>query len=171
MRAWTREASLMEPSIREYRAEDRESVVELSLRAWAPVLASMRNVLGPAIDVRLHGEDWRVHQARNVEAVLDETDMHVWVAEHGASVVAFMAVKLDAGRSMGELYMLAVDPDFQNRGLGAHMTGLATDWMRAAGMRVAMISTGGDDGHAPARRTYEKAGYTQLPVANYFLAL
>jgi hypothetical protein len=38
-------------------------------------------------------------------------------------------------------------------------------------MRVAMIKTGGDPGHAPARRVYEKADYTQLPEAGYYKAL
>jgi hypothetical protein len=38
-------------------------------------------------------------------------------------------------------------------------------------MTVAMVETGGDSGHAPARRDYEKAGYTLLPVARYFKAL
>jgi GNAT superfamily N-acetyltransferase len=67
--------------------------------------------------------------------------------------------------------MLAVDPDDQDQGLGTVLTEFATTWLRDAGMRVAMVETGGDPGHAPARRVYEKAGYTLLPVARYFLAL
>jgi hypothetical protein len=43
--------------------------------------------------------------------------------------------------------------------------------MRESGMRVAMIGTGGDPGHAPARRAYDKAGYTALPSVQYFKAL
>jgi hypothetical protein len=35
-------------------------------------------------------------------------------------------------------------------------------------MKVAMVETGGDPGHAAARRTYEKAGYVHLPIARYF---
>jgi RimJ/RimL family protein N-acetyltransferase len=35
-------------------------------------------------------------------------------------------------------------------------------------MTVAMVEAGGDPGHAPARRVYEKAGYTLLPIARYF---
>jgi hypothetical protein len=36
-------------------------------------------------------------------------------------------------------------------------------------MRVAMVETGGDHGHAPARRhVYKQAGYQLLPVARYF---
>jgi hypothetical protein len=38
-------------------------------------------------------------------------------------------------------------------------------------MTVAMVETGGDPGHAAARRTYEKAGYILLPIARYFKSL
>jgi len=67
--------------------------------------------------------------------------------------------------------MLAVDPDAQDRGTGTALTEFATGWLRDAGMRIAMVETGGDDGHAPARRVYEKADYVLLPVARYFKAL
>jgi len=67
--------------------------------------------------------------------------------------------------------MLAVDPDVQGRGIGSALTEVATGWLREAGMTVAMVETGGDPGHARARRVYEKANYTVLPVARYFKAL
>jgi GNAT superfamily N-acetyltransferase len=67
--------------------------------------------------------------------------------------------------------MLAVDPDAQGRGIGTALTEVATGWLREAGMTVAMVETGSDLGHAPARRVYEKVDYTVLPVARYFKAL
>jgi GNAT superfamily N-acetyltransferase len=161
----------VEPTIRLYRASDREAVVALALRAWEPVFASMRQVLGDEIDTLLHGEAWRVHQQHEVEAALDDEEMRRWVAESDDVALAFMAVRLHHQRSIGQVWMIAVDPDSQDRGLGTALTNVATDWMRAAGMRVAMIGTGGDPGHAPARRVYQKAGYTPIPVANYFKAL
>ena len=54
---------------------------------------------------------------------------------------------------------------------GPGVIGFVTAALRGSGMRVAMVETGGDAGHAPARRAYEKAGYTLLPVARYFRAL
>jgi len=51
-----------------------------------------------------------------------------------------------------------VDPDHQRAGVGAILTELATDWLRDAGMTLATVKTGGDPGHARARRVYEKAG-------------
>lgn len=160
----------MDALIREYRPQDAEPVVELSLRAWAPVFASVEQVLGGEISVRLHGE-WRQYQEREVRAVLADPAMRAWVAETGQGVVAFVAATLHAGRLLGEISMLAVDPDEQDRGIGTALTEFATAWLRDAGMRVAMVETGGDPGHAPARRVYEKAGYTLLPVARYFRAL
>lgn len=38
-------------------------------------------------------------------------------------------------------------------------------------MRVAMIETGGDPGHAPARRLYEHSGYTPLAAVRFFKPL
>ena len=161
----------MDPVIRDYRPTDREAVVALSLRAWEPVFASTREVLGGEIDTLLHGADWRAYQQRAVETALADDAMHVWVATTGDTVVAFMAVSLDDERRIGELWMIAVDPSAQNDGLATTLTNLATDRMRDAGMKIAMIGTGGDPGHAPARRVYDKAGYTPLPIVNYFKAL
>jgi len=35
-------------------------------------------------------------------------------------------------------------------------------------MKLAVVSTGGDESHVPARRSYEKAGYTALPLVKYY---
>ena len=162
----------MDACIRDYQPSDGEAVVALSLRAWAPVFASMERVLGHEIFVRLHGEDWREYQARSVRGVLADDTMRVWVAAADDAVAGFVAATvLDAERRPGEIAMLAVDPAYQRRGLGSALTGFGTRWLRAAGMRVAMIGTGGDPGHAPARRVYEQADYALIPMARYFKAL
>ena len=160
-------------SIREYQSADETDVLDLSLRAWAPNFASMEHVLGPEICTRLHGEDWRAYQSKSVKNVLADPVIPVWVGEdaHG-NVVGFVAATVvDAARGLGEIVMVAVDPSASGRGLGTALTNRATDWMRAQGLRTAMIGTGGDLGHQAARRTYEKAGYTPIPMARYFKAL
>jgi ribosomal protein S18 acetylase RimI-like enzyme len=156
------------PLIRLYDDRDAEAVVDLSLRAWAPVFASLEQVLGSEIFRRQH-PDWREDQRKTVEEVCTAKKGRVWVAEVGASTVGFVAVELHhPERSMGEISMLAVDPDYQGRGIGTALTEFALDRLKDAGMRVAMVETGGDPGHAAARRTYEKAGYVLLPIAKYF---
>jgi hypothetical protein len=38
-------------------------------------------------------------------------------------------------------------------------------------MDIAVVETGGDPGHAPARAAYETGGFTLLPIARSFRLL
>ncbi len=159
---------LIQPQIRPFDDRDAEAVVGLSLRAWAPVFASLERAMGSEIFRRLH-PGWREDQRRAVETVCDAKKGRTWVAEVDDRAVGFVAVELDHHEScMGEISMLAVDPDYQGGGVGTALTEFALDRLKDAGMTVAMVETGGDPGHAAARRTYEKAGYVHLPIARYF---
>jgi GNAT superfamily N-acetyltransferase len=131
----------------------------------------MRQVMGDEIFDLHHRPDWRASQRNDVEAALADEKSTIWVAEEDGVVVGFAAAILHPDELMGEVWMVAVDPEHQNHGLGTELTNVATDWMREAGMTHAIVSTGGDQGHAPARRTYEKAGYRPFPGVNYFKAL
>lgn len=153
-----------------YEPSDEESVVGLSLRAWKPVFAAVEDLLGVELLLRLRG-DWRAGQAKEVREVLADPGQRVWVAESGGRAIGFVAATLDAATCVGQIYMIAVDPGFQGQGVGTSLTEVSTTWLRCSGMQVAMVETGGDEGHAPARRVYEKAGYTSLPVVRYFKML
>jgi GNAT superfamily N-acetyltransferase len=158
----------MWPLIRPFEARDAAAVVDLSLRAWAPAFASLERVLGPDIFRRQH-PDWREDQRRAVEDVCASQETRVWVAEVDGETVGFVATGVfDPDLRMGEISMLAVDPDHQTGGIGTALTEFALECLKDAGMKVAMVETGGDPGHAPARRTYERAGFTLLPIARYF---
>jgi hypothetical protein len=67
--------------IRDYGAADQDAVVELSLRAWTPVFASMEGAVGVEPATRLHGADWRVYQARCVSETLAAPSNRGWVVE------------------------------------------------------------------------------------------
>ena len=155
--------------VRDYQAGDQSDLVALSLRAWAPVFASLEQVLGSEIFLRLQ-PDWRRRQESAVREVLAGSGGRTWVAETERGVVGFVAATLQS-EGVGEIQMLAVDPDDQNQGIGTALTGSATAWLRGSGATIAVVETGGDPGHAPARRVYEKAGYTLLPIARYLIAL
>ena len=67
--------------------------------------------------------------------------------------------------------MIAVDPDHQRRGIATALMEVALEQLKAAGMTTALVETGGDPGHAPARQTYERLGFGPLPIARYFKKL
>lgn len=159
------------PQIRPFEARDTDAVVGLSLRAWAPVFESIERAMEPEVYRRLYPDGWRASQKQSVKEACVGQKTQVWVAEVDAGTVGFVAVELHHESSLGEIYMLAVDPDHQGSGVGTALTEFALERIKDAGMTVAMVETGGDPGHAAARRTYEKAGYIQLPIARYFKEL
>lgn len=161
----------MEIRIEPYDPHQLDAVIRLSLRAWAPVFDSIENVLNADVYRAFYPDHWRVSQQKAVGDVCAAEDTNVWVAIDASSTVGFVAVKLHSENSMGEIYMVAVDPDFQGQGIGTALIEFALDWMKDAGMSVAMVETGGDPGHERARRTYEKVGFEVLPVARYFKKL
>ena len=142
-----------------------------SLRAWTPVFDSIQKAMDAEVYRAFYPDSWRVSQQKAVENVFAASDTNVWVAINTDSTVGFVAVKLHLEDSMGEIYMVAVDPDFQGRGIGSTLIEFALDWMKDAEMSIAMVETGGDPGHAPARHTYEKVGFGLFPVARYFKKL
>jgi GNAT superfamily N-acetyltransferase len=158
--------------IRDFAPGDTEAIVALSLRAWEPIFASVAAELGPELDALLHGDDWRARQEREVRETLARDGMRTWVDEDEGRVTGFASAHVvDPSRAIGELAILAVDPDSQRHGIGAELTEVATAWLRDQGMRVAFIGTGGDEGHAPARRLYARAGYTPFPVVQFYKRL
>ena len=157
--------------IEPYDANQLEAIVRLSLRAWTPVFDSLQKVLNADVYQSFYPDSWRVSQQKAVENVCSDEDTKVWVAIDNGSTVGFVAVKLHQEDSMGEIYMVAVDPDFQRQGIGSALIEFALDWMKNAGMSIAMVETAGDSGHERARHTYEKAGFELFPVARYFKKL
>lgn len=148
---------------------DEDRIVALSLAAWEPVFASMHDIVGPALFRLLFTDDWRRYQEDDVRRACRTYD--VWVADVGGEVAGFTAVDLPEGEAHGEIYMIAVDPSHQGAGIGGRLTDHAVQQMRDAGRNLAIVRTGSDPGHAPARATYERAGFVSLPGEQYFLAL
>lgn len=157
--------------IEPFESSRLDAVVALSLRAWEPVFASLEQAMDPAVYRAFYRGDWRAAQRRAVEAVCSDPGVPVWVASEQSRVAGFVALKLHPEDRMGEIYMIAVDPDFQRRGVATRLTSHSVDWFKQAGMSIVMVETGADPGHAPARRTYEASGFRLHPVARYFKGL
>jgi ribosomal protein S18 acetylase RimI-like enzyme len=153
-----------------FHASKLDAIVSLSLRAWEPVFESIEGAMGADV-YREQVGDWRVTQRKAVEAVCADPDMHVFVATHDSRVAGFVALRLHGKDRMGEIYMIAVDPDLQRRGIAKRLTEYSLAWFKQAGMTTVMVETGADAGHGPARRTYESAGFRLFPVARYFKKL
>ena len=152
--------------IRSFDGSDLEEIVNVSLLAWEPVFDSFKQLLGSEIYSFLY-PNWRESQAEGVKAICRDSErVSVLVAELREKIVGFLAYQIKG--QTGEVELLAVHPDHQGLGIGTELNNRALEEMKAAGIVMVEIGTGGDESHAPARRSYEKAGYTSLPLVRYY---
>jgi ribosomal protein S18 acetylase RimI-like enzyme len=162
--------------IRALRADDIDAVVEFSVRAWRPVFESFMKIMGPGVFPRIY-PDWQAGQAASVRDACRDEAHRTWVAEApeaprpGGRPVGFVVVAVHDDPRRGEIYMIAVDPDYQDRGIGLTLVNFAVARITGLGLPLAEIGTGGDPGHAAARHVYEKAGFTPVPLIRYYKAL
>jgi GNAT superfamily N-acetyltransferase len=159
----------MKLDIRPFEKRDITDIVGLSLLAWEPVFDAWEQILGPTLYPIAIYPDWRKSQKEVVEKGCSNEKFTTWVAEVSGNVVGFVSYELRGKR--GELQLIAVHPENQNNGIGTDLNNFALQKMKEAGVKLAIAGTGGDEGHAPARKSYEKAGYTALPLVRYYKKL
>ena len=160
----------MKLNIRPVMEEDIPKLIHLCLLAFQPIFDSFKQILGKDIFSIIY-PDWRQTQSDVVKAEIFTEDIAVWVAEVDGKTAGLITQKVDQKTRVGEVHFLAVHPDYQNQGVGTALNNFVLDQLREAGMVVAMVSTGGDISHAPARRTYEKVGFIPLTIVNYYKKL
>ena len=151
---------------RPMHADDLDQILTVTILAWEPVFASFRQVLGEELFLRIY-PDWAAGQRQHVAEVCANPEHVVWVADRDGAIGGFVTYTLDAEKLTGEITLLAVHPDHQGQGVGTALSEQSLTLMREAGMTLATVNTGGDTSHAPARRAYEKAGFTGLPLVFY----
>jgi ribosomal protein S18 acetylase RimI-like enzyme len=163
-------ARMQHVTARRGTAHDLAAVQAVNLAAFEPIHQSFAEILGPRVN-SLAFPDWPQRQLRELEELVEKPNAVLFVAETNSQVVGFVVIEVDEETLVGELSMIAVHPDSRRQGIGAMLNDLALQVMREAGMKLAELETGGDPAHAPARRSYERAGYTALPVVRYFKEL
>jgi len=151
-----------------FRPEHRETVLALSLRAWEPVFPLLRPAVSQFVFDSFYPSGWSKRQRDDLAKVLEEEPENADVALIDDVPVGWVCTRLHPEDSMGEIYVLAVDPDHQRQGVGRALMQYSLARSASAGMRMVMVETSGDPGHAPARQVYEASGFERWPVARYF---
>lgn len=162
----------MDFHIEAYRPEQKAEIIHLSLKAWEPVFEGLRPAVPAYAYDAFYPRGWAVRQAQEVEEVLDQEGASIWVAvDMSGRVVGWVGLLFHRAVQLGEIRIMAVDPMHHRKGIARALLSSAEHVMREQGLKVALVGTGTDPGHAPARKTYEGAGYLQWPSVQYMKQL
>ena len=146
--------------IRRATERDMDRVGRIARQAWVRIHESAVKILGE----ELHGVLCANWEADKEAQVCGHWERHpdwfrVVEAVETGEAVAFITFRIDQERAMGTIGNNGVAPQLAGKGIGTAMYGYVLDLFRQAGLSYASVSTGMDEGHAPARRAYEKAGF------------
>ena len=154
-----------------YDRGHRGAVIELTVDAWTPVFEKTQLDVPRFVYDAFYPDGWEPRQKADVAALLDGEPQNIWLALVDGDLAGFVGVRIHEEDQMGEIYIIAVSPAHQRKGVGRRLMQFAERHIRGAGMKMIMVETIGDSGHAPARRAYEAFGFEPWPVARYFKRL
>ena len=151
------------------RPEYVDAACEIAVRAWEGIHVSAIEDLGEEMHEALFS-DWRERKSDDVRRML--AGERAFVALMDGKVVGFIGYRVNPAKKLGQISLNAVDPAMRGKGIAPQMYDFVLNKMREEGMLYATVHTGLDDGHAPARRAYAKAGFKRgRPSVDYYREL
>ena len=145
-------------NIRRATLDDMPRIQEIVQEIWA--IGSdfvMEEKYGPIGDEKW--DRWLVPKV--MSRLWDEMDS-VYVTEVDGEIAGFVSFATSSTRKVGTIHYNGVANAYRGLGIGAKQVEFAVEKLREAGMECAAVGTGLNEGHAPARRVYEKAGFETL---------
>ena len=126
--------------------------------------------MSPTVFAHDHGH-WEDEYREEVPSLHDpDRDRFITLAEEHERVLGYVGWNVANGDS-GRLEMVAVHPAARRRGVATALCRVVLEQLRARGVVVVHIGTGGDAFHGPARKLYESLGFTGVPAVDYTKAL
>ena len=157
--------------IRAFRKEDLETICAIAKRAYTRIFNGFEEQIGKeALDIWI--PDARNSKTVQLTLMADRHPEWLHVCERNGRIVGFIMFNLDYERKLGTINNNASDPLAGEKGVGHEMYTFALDYFRREGMKMAMVHTGLDEAHAPARKAYERMGFDRtIPEVLYFKML
>lgn len=153
--------------IRRLESGDTARILDIAAAAWEPIYDGYREQLGDELFEAFY-HDFRERKRRNVQNDIQEGNCLVALIDE--KVVGFASYTMEG--KIGEIKANAVCPQWGGHGIGSMLQNRVLEELRMAGCRFAIVETGLDDAHAPARRAYQKNGFEKsLASVKYFQKL
>lgn len=157
--------------MRALKPDDVKHIQEIAVRAWRGIYDSYRKIHGGDLYQRLFA-DAPACKGGEMRRFCEQFPDNVLVCEEEGQIVGFVTFQLKPDKKIGVISNNAVDPECGLKGIGQQMYASVLDHFRRMGMDYAEVTTGLDEGHARARRAYERAGFNiRKDMTTYYMKL
>jgi GNAT superfamily N-acetyltransferase len=129
---------------------------DIAIDAWTPIREVFRREIGAELYTAFYSQ-WQDEKRQAVTKELLAGNGYVAVIDE--TVVGFISYTVDRKNKTGTMGTNAVHRSYRGQGIGGQLYQQVFDCLKADGIAFVKVLTGLDDGHAPARRAYEKAGF------------
>ena len=155
--------------------EHTDAIKKITVSGWTPIRAVQKSLLGEEIYSDVF-RNWEESKCRGVlsAAFADPSVSRGYVAILDGAVAGFVTARYSAERKLITVANNSVSPDFAGKGIGSTLYSFILNQAKDEGKVYANVLTGLDDAHAPARRAYEKAGFTRaaaLEHITYYMSI
>ena len=157
-------------NMREYRSDDLNAVMTIANAAWKNIRKMSRDALGDKIADIFNPQGDALSKGFQIKEQIDCGGYHIAVCEHDGEIVGFITARCNG--VTGEICNNAAKPGTGLKGVGQMMYKYIFEYFRSAGMKVVSVTTGLDYAHEPARKAYQRAGFTRkLESVTYYMEL
>ena len=142
-------------TIRPFKEDDCPAIEQIVREIWSMGIdAALEEQYG-----LIGGKEWKDWVSKTITDFLRATPSQAYVIEADGETAGFGSYRLNSEKRIGEIQYNGVNPRFRGRGLGKKLLEHGLTKLKENGIRLAVVSTGLNEGHAPARNMYEKAGF------------
>ena len=151
-------------TIRPFKPEDLQAAQDISVGRYEKIYAILRGRVGAEMFEQVRPD---AEQTKR-DAIAKHAEAHPeWfvIAETAeGKIIGFATYHLNETLKVGVIGNNAVAKDCPLKGVGQALYAELFRRFREAGMTAAQVMTGLDDGHAPARRAYIRAGFDPVGI-------
>ncbi|MFW9856689.1 MAG: GNAT family N-acetyltransferase [Candidatus Thorarchaeota archaeon] len=148
--------------LRHARPEDFVAIDHITITCYTPIYESFIEMVGREAYQEIYYDPenpWPENKTSQNHRLFKEHPEWIWVLEKRGEVFGYVSFKLRPGKNYGIFDNNAVLPSHGDQGWGKFMYRHVLKYFRSLGIRFALVETGLDDAHIPARKAYEGVGF------------
>lgn len=135
---------------------------EITVACYTPIHESFIEMVGKEAYQEIYYDSkkpWPERKIQQNHKLFREHPAWIWVLENKGRIIGYVSFKTRPEKNHGIFDNNGILPSHAGQGWGKFMYRYVLNYFRNQGLKFALVETGLDDSHIPARRAYEGVGF------------